>query len=233
MNKLLICFLTIIMLLSLSSCSNKNESIIEYDYSNIKTHHYESTMSSIPITFDTLCSSENCLVEFTVSGDSRIVEQEVSYEDLNITPHTVQYTVIPINIDKIVFQNENIDVSQFKEVWLPIMFSGYRDSYVKGGRFLAFASVVNHSETGFEDIPMDFYIGGKVFYIDENEKLVPFFDLTPYKWFDGVNKDEFIDTVIDIRNGKENALAESIKEKEKETYPENYENIITYIGDDK
>lgn len=199
---------------------------IEYDYSNIKTYHYQGNNSgtalSVPLPFDEICKNEDCLIEFTVTGDYRTEQVDFSPPVTSAAigaDFLYDLPVIPIRIDEIVFQKEGeFDVAGFEEVWLPLLFAEYKGAYVKGGRFLAFATVTDYSEPGFEDTPMDFSIGLAVFFIDENEKLVPFFDRMPYKWFDGIDKEEFIDAVIDIRNGKENELAERIREKESQTY---------------
>lgn len=219
------------MLLSLISCSDEKESQIEYDYSKITTHHYESPGLSIPIAFEKICKSSSCLIEFTVSGDYRTEQRDLSpsvTSKLIGADFLYDFAVVPVSIDKIIFQKEGVDVSQFDELWLLGAMNGYQESFVKGGRFIAFATVLDKSDPEFKDVPMDLSISKEVFFVDENEKLVPFFDIDPFMFFKDVKMDDFINAVTDIRNDKENDLAESIKQKEAELYSENFEDMYSY-----
>lgn len=219
------------MFFSLTSCSNKNESQIEYDYSKITTHHYESPGLSIPITFEKTCKSSSCLIEFTVSGDYRTEQIDLSPPETSKligADFLHDFAVVPVSIDKIIFQKEGVDISQFDEIWLLGAMDGYQDSFIKGGRFIAFATVIDKTDPEFKDVPMDLSISKEVFFVDENEKLVPFFDIDPFMFLKDVKMNDFINAVTDIRNDKENALAKSVKQKEAELYSENFEDMYSY-----
>lgn len=205
--KRIVLLLVLVCMIFTVSCG-KNE----YVYSHITTHENTSSLSGVAVEFDKFCKNTYCLIEFTVSGD--YTTKEYSYVDQRAVDAAIAEGLtgedlerekafatldmnligVPIKIEDVIFEDDNANVLENDTIWLVGDLSKHAESFPENSRFVAFA-VMNDSE-----IPIDFMVTNNcLFYIDENECLVPFFEDQLFNGFVGISLEEFKAKAIEAR----------------------------------
>lgn len=203
MKKILIYILALIVTLSFVSCAKDNENIeiesespsaIEYDYSMIKTHPYESSGMSISFSYEDMTEWSAGFIEFVVTSEPEeitfeyvnqtaindAIAQGYSEEDMKIVyNNATQEFKVPfayIQTEDVFYEKEGLNLDQYDKLWLFGDAEIYAESFVPGARFAAFVEIMEEDPGIPEEIDLDLFINSYIFYIDENDNLIPFTD---------------------------------------------------------
>ncbi len=204
MKKITIVFLVLVIVLTFVSCSNNNkdsnenkEQLIEYDYSMIKTHPVESAGLTMPYDIEDMTEWTEGFIEFVVLSEpeeisfeyvdqaaiDEAIEQNYSEEDMEAVREmaisTYSFPCVSIRIENVLSEKEGRDLNEYNEIWLLGDAATHPESFVPGARFASYVKIME-SDTS----PVELYVNSYIYYIDENEELVPFTDdpsLVQYK----------------------------------------------------
>ena len=216
MKKLFAFLLVLIVIVSATACSSKNEITAPADESYIKTHTLNDDLySSQPITMKQL-ASHSFAVEFTVTGEYSTYETELFDEE------NYNLSIADKESQGIVMTEE--EKKQLKEQWytmvhtsilLPVKYgevlvsscdvesdldagtlryyldvSNIKEMFPVGARFLMI-SWDSMLDPPLNVPPLNEY----VFYIDSENRLTPVFDIPTLADYKGYTVDEFIEEV--------------------------------------
>ena len=203
MKRVLICILVSIIVICFVSCAKKDNNIeienksqpgIEYDYSMIKTHPYESSGMSVSFSYEDMTEWSEGFIEFVVLSEPEevtfeyvnqtaiddAIAQGYSEEDMKIVYNdaiqefNVQY--ISIQTENVFYEKEGRNLNQYDKLWLFGDATIYTESFVPGARFAAFVEIMEEDPGIPKDIDLNLFINSYIFYIDENDNLIPFTD---------------------------------------------------------
>ncbi len=169
----------------------------KYNYSMIQMHPSPySAGCELPYSVDTFAELGLAMIEFIVASEPEEVsypyyesrwvldalgdghdytEEEYAAAVESVTKTHTSYKV-SIELEKVWAEGNyrDVDLSSYEYLWLVGHSSRYLESFVPGGRFVAYVKI-RQSERS----PVDLNVNEYLFYVDENENLVPFFD-DPY-----------------------------------------------------
>lgn len=187
MKKILILLLVSVIILTLVSCSDNKKQEIEYDYSMIKTHVSSSAGMSVSYTLEDMTDWTLGFIEFTVLSEpeeitfeyvdqasiDEAIEQNYSEEDIDaireMSTSTYTYPKTSIQVENVISEKEGCNLKEYDEIWLLGDAAKYSGSFVPGARFAAYVETMESGAT-----PVDLYVNYYIFYIDENDNLIPF-----------------------------------------------------------
>ena len=219
MKKILSILLILAITLTFISCSSKK---IEYNYSMIKTHASSSADISLPYDLEDMTEWTEGFIEFVVLSEpvetsfeyvdqesiDEAIEQNYSEEDLNavIEMATSTYTFphISIQIENVLSEKEDSNLSNYDEIWLLGDAANHSESFVPGARFAAYAKIKESNAT-----PVDLFINYYIFYIDENDNLIPFTDDPSLMQY----KDYSVEKMADLTVEAAAAIKADVEEK--------------------
>lgn len=169
---------------------DKTEDVkIEYNYSMIETHYSSSAGCTMPYDVENLVEWSEGFIEFVVLSEpeeityeyinqgaiDEAIENGYSEEDLEavkkmaIDTHT--FPRISIQIENVFYEKKGVDLRQYDELWLAVDALRYSESFVPGARFAAYVEIMDDPYS-----PIELNIDSFIYYIDENDNLVPFTD---------------------------------------------------------
>lgn len=182
---------------------------IEYDYSMIKTHSSSSTGMDMPYDVEDMAEWTEGFIEFVVlSGPvetsfeyvdqasiDEAIEQNYSEEDLNaiveMATSTYTFPHISIQIENILSEKEGSNLSKYDKIWLLGDASNHSESFVPGARFAVFVKTMESDAT-----PVELIINYYIFYIDENDTLVPFTDDPSLMQYEGYSLEDMAELTV-------------------------------------
>lgn len=200
---------------------------IEYNYSMIKTHSSSNTGYQMPYDVKNLAEFSQGFIEFVVLSEPKeityeyvdqksiddAIAQNYSEEDMEIiyreAMHNHTVPCVPIRIENVFYEKEGCELAQYDEIWLYGTAGAHQESFVQGARFAAYVEIMAMDDPNIsKDVPVDLYINSYIYYIDENDNLIPFTDDPSLMQYEGYSVEEMADLVF--------GAAEKIKERESE-----------------
>ena len=128
------------------------------------------------IEFVVLSEPEDITFEYV--NQERIdnaIKQNYSEEDMKIVYNEARQNMtfpqVAIQIENIFYEKEGANLKEYNKIWLAVDALIHSECFVPGARFAAFVQFMNDPYS-----PMDLYIDSYIYYIDEDENLIPFTD---------------------------------------------------------